>query len=83
MFALVRVYDGQPLARAHASTSRSVASAPVDSSHWTAVGARPLEHVEMASLSCTRTRPLVPGTAVGPRPLEHLEMASLGCLLAC
>jgi hypothetical protein len=47
---------------------------------WTAVGPRPLEHVEMAALGCIRTRPLVPGTAVGARPLEHVEMAAFGCM---
>jgi hypothetical protein len=46
----------------------------------TAVGARPLKHLNMASTGCIGTRRLVPGTGVGARPLEHLEMASLGCI---
>src|SRR5690606_38278487 len=43
----------------------------------TAVGARPLQHLEMASLGCVPARPLVPGTAVGPRPLEQSAASRL------
>jgi hypothetical protein len=34
----------------------------------------PLEHLELASLSCPCTHCCTPGTAVGPHPLEHLTV---------
>jgi hypothetical protein len=47
--------------------------------HKCAIGLHPLEHLEMASLSCVDAGRLSLWSSVGLCPVEHVEMTALGC----
>jgi hypothetical protein len=62
--------QGQPLARALWNISSGLRAA---------VGACPLQHLQVPFACWIETGHLIPGAAVGTRPLEHLQMASSCC----
>src|SRR5437868_137718 len=45
-----------------------------------AIGACPLQHLEMTTLSSIGTGVLIPGTFVGSRPLQHLEVTAFSSI---
>ena len=76
--AHVHLSHGQSFSRAHLSTSRwpPFAARARPTRPRAAVLARPLQHLEVATLRRPRARPLVPRAVVLARPLQHLEVAA-------
>jgi hypothetical protein len=58
------------------SQRAAVGACPLEHLEVASLGACPLEHVEMAFPSRIGAGPIVPGAAIGARPLEHVEVAS-------